>query len=359
VPTPEQVAASFQWFAEEPGLPLYNRLSVVAAGEPWLCELLSRAKRGQARPVLLLAAVHRLVLDHPDDELAKWYPSVTGGPVPAGDPGPAFLAFCRVHEGALTALVETRSTQTNEVNRSVAIAAILRVATADLPEVPVALVELGPSAGLNLRADTYCIALDDGTLHQETASAVRLYTRLEGQGRPDFDAPIPPIVARVGLDLDPIDVRTDTDDVAWLEACLWPEQLERFQRFRAAVELARSSPPTLVRGDLLDDLPAVLDGLPRSAHAFVFHSWVLTYVARERRPELERILRVAARERPLSWCSAEGNGVVPGVEGPAEAAPDLTVLGLTTMRGDAGRTTVLGTCHPHLAWLRWGASAGV
>ena len=353
MPSVEQVASFFRWFADEPGVPFYNRLSAAVADEPWLCELVTRARSGQARPVLLFAAVHRLVLDHPDEELAAWYPTVTGRDVPAADPVPAFLAFCRKYEAALTELVETRSTQTNEVNRSVAVVAALHAAVADRPDTPVALVELGPSAGLNLHADTYAIETDDGVVHQDASSPVRLRSRLIGPGRPDFDTPLPPIVARVGLDLHPIDVRTDVDDVAWLEACLWPEQLDRFERFRAAVALTAADPPVLVQGDLLDDLPALLDGLPDGAHAFVFHSWVLTYVAKARRPGLADILRQAARRRPVSWFSAEATGVVQEVEGPPTEDAGLTVLGLTTFRDGDERTTCLGTSHPHLAWLDW------
>ena len=353
MPSVEQVASFFRWFADEPGVPFYNRLSAAVADEPWLCELVTRARSGQSRPVLLFAAVHRLVLAHPDEELAAWYPTVTGRDVPAADPVPAFLAFCRKYEAALTELVETRSTQTNEVNRSVAVVAALHAAVADRPDTPVALVELGPSAGLNLHADTYAIETDDGVVHQDALSPVRLRTRLMGPGQPDFDAPLPPVVARVGLDLHPIDVRTDVDDVAWLEACLWPEQLDRFERFRAAVALTAADPPVLVQGDLLDDLPALLDGLPDGAHAFVFHSWVLTYVAKARRPGLADILRQAARGRPVSWFSAEAAGVVQEVEGPPTEDAGLTVLGLTTFRDGGERTTWLGTSHPHLAWLDW------
>ncbi len=354
MPTPAQVAEYFRLFADEPGVPFYNRLSAAVADEAWLCEMVTRAKSGQARPVLLLAAVHRLVLDHPHDELALWYPTVTGRRVPDADPVPAFLAFCRTYETELAQLVETRSTQTNEVNRCVAAAAALRAATAELAEVPLALVELGPSAGLNLHADAYAIELGDGSVHQAPDSAVRLRTTLvSGSLRPDLDSLLPPVVARLGLDLHPIDVRADANDVAWLEACLWPEQLERFDRFRAALAATVEDPPTLVQGDLLDDLPALLDGLPDGAHAFVFHTWVLTYVARARRPALVDILRTAARRRPVSWFSAEGSGVVPGIEGPPSEDFGLTVLGLTTFRSDVEQTRLLGTCHPHLAWLDW------
>lgn len=335
------------------GMPMYARLCEYAAADSFVLALLDRARPGQARPVLLLAAAQRVLFDHPSHPLAQYYPSVSGSPVASGDPGPTFAAFLREHAGAVGELIATRATQTNEVNRSVAVAAVLREATVDLPSAPIALVELGPSAGLNLRADTYAIELAGRGLHQATGSEVRLVCQLVGGGVPGLDRPLPPVVDRVGLDLHPIDVRTDRDDLRWLEACLWPEQTERLVRFRAAVAAARRDPPRLVQGDLLDDLPALLDALPAGAHAFVFHSWVLTYVARERRPALLDALAAAAQHRAVSWFSAEAPTVVPGLAAPEIPDDGTTVLGLTTWREGATRTRVLGTCHPHLRWLAW------
>jgi hypothetical protein len=352
----QEIARRYREFAIDcraNGLPLYAALSEAVVDSPELLDLTGLAARGQARPVLLLAAVQRLLFDAPDDPLRRWYPSLSGEPLPDGDPVPDFLAFAEAHGDELAALVGSRATQTNEVNRSVAVAACLRVATRDLPDTPVALVELGPSAGLNLRADTYAIDVGDDRLHQDSASPVVLGTEVCGPCRPDLDSPLPPIVDRVGLDLRPIDVTADVEELRWLEACLWPEQIVRVERFRAAVEVCRKDPPRLIRGDLLDDLPAVLDGLPTGAHAVVFHSWVLTYVARDRRPQLERILHHAAAARPLTWLALEAAGVVPGL---AEGEPQdggTTLMVMTTFRDGQVQSRVLATCHPHLNWLEW------
>ncbi len=351
----QQLAIRFREFAaacRQDGLPMYARLSDHAAGDPTVLGLAALALPGQARPVLLLAAVQRVLFDHPDHPLARFYPSISGRPAPKGDPVPAFTAFVHEHAAALAELTRSRSTQTNEVNRSVAVAAALRAAVSGCSDRPLALVELGPSAGLNLLADTYAIRIGTET-HQQVDSPVRLATALVGEGRPDFDSALPPVVARVGLDLAPVDVRADHEAVRWLEACLWPEQRDRFERFRAAVRAAQASPPRLVQGDLLDDLPALLDSLPAGAHAMVFHTWVLTYVARDRRPQLAAILRGAAASRPVSWLSAEAPGVVAGLPKVGDAWGGTTVLALTRFRAEGTRTELLGTCHPHLTWLRW------
>ena len=76
-------------------------------------------------------------------------------------------------------------------------------------------------------------------------------------------------------------------------------------------------------------------------------------MARTRRADLATILRAAAARRPISWYSAEAPGVVPDLpEGVAEEG-GLTLLGLRTFRSTGEHSRVVGTCHPHLAWLDW------
>ena len=93
-----------------------------------------------------------------------------------------------------------------------------------------------------------------------------------------------------------------------------------------------------MQGDFVELLPDVVRGLPTHAHVVVFHCWALTYVARDRRPDLAAaIAALGAEGRPVSWLSAEAPRVVPGI-----AAPDLpvgveetqpeTVLGLRRWR---------------------------
>jgi hypothetical protein len=152
----------------------------------------------------------------------------------------------------------------------------------------------------------------------------------------------------------------DVDRVRWLEACLWPDQPHRVERFRAAVELLRPDPPRVVRGDFVELLPDVVQGLPDAAHIVVFHCWALTYVARDRRPDLAAAIAALGTEgRTLSWLSAEAPRVAPGVEAPdlpagiEETQPE-TVLGLRRWRdGREPEPLAAGWGHPHGEWLTW------
>lgn len=352
------IAERFEAFARAyPDLKLYRRLSEGAAKDPEICDLLGVAGAGQARPVLLFAAVHDLVLSDPDLALARWYASVTPpGELAEGDPWATFRATCLEHRDELAAVIATRSTQTNEVNRAVLVAVLVAAGCADIPDVPVSLVELGTSAGLLLGTDRYAVSVGDVVVG-DTSSTVQCAGGVIGDVAPDLSTLPDRIVDRVGIDRDPVDLG-DPERVRWLEACLWPDEPWRIERFRAAVSVLRADPPRVVAGDMVGDLDAVVASLDASSHLVVFDTWALTYVAKEQRDGVAAVAtRVAEGGRPVSWLSAEPPGAVPGIVPPGvtdsieEAAID-TVLGMRRWRRGAElRPQALGWAHPHGNWV--------
>lgn len=372
----------FREFATEyASLPLYGSVSRHVADDPVAAALLTAAQPGQARPVLWFAALHDLVLRRPDLPAARWYASVVGREaVPDGDPWPDVRATVLAHEEELRGLIATRTTQTNEVNRSVYVAAGLSAAVDAVSAVDareglsdrsrdgstpgrVALVELGASAGLLLGIDRYCVM---------TASAAGgLRTSVGDSGSPVLCEgvdrstgrralrPLPEVVARVGVDRDPVAL-DDEDGVRWLLACLWPDVPGRVERFEAARHVLRSDPPPVLRGDLVDDAARAVDVVLDTAahaggadHVVVHSSWALTYVARDRRSALVGHLgRVAGTVPALSWFTAEPPGCVPGLPDEPRAAAGTTVLGLRTwVAGVELQPRVFGVAHPHGAWV--------
>lgn len=355
--------ASFGRFAKEHAhLPLYRAICLGVAADPQTAALLLEAQSGQARPVLWLAAVHELVLRLPEVPAARWYPSVVGDDaVPEGDPWPDVRRTVLEHEGELREVIGTRSTQTNEVNRVVYLAAALALATADVPHVPVVLVELGASAGLLLGLDRYRIELsspDSVLVLGDQASPVRC-AGVDRSAPALRSGSLPPLVARGGLDLHPVHL-DDADRVRWLEACLWPDVPGRVERFRAAREILRRDPAYVRTGDLVDDLPALIQDLVAGSrstapHVVAFNSWALTYVERGRRPKVARVLEAMAQGgMPVSWLCAEPPGCVPGIPIPGGMVDggSGTVLGARRWRDGRELAPVAwGTCHPHGEWI--------
>jgi hypothetical protein len=332
---------------------LYERLSVIIAGDPKLLAILDDAPAHQRQPTLLYAALHDLVLSHPDEQLARWYPTVTGSSVADGDPAEDLRAFCARHERELRRIVASRSTQTNEVNRCMALLPALGL-VADEVRRALGIVELGASAGLNLLFDRY--RYDYGELGSlgDPGSPVHLHSKIDGQRRPPLPASVPPAGRRIGIDLEPIDVR-DPAAIRWLQACLFADQLERLRRLRAALDVARADPPELRRGDFLALLPAAVADIPADQHLCLISTWTVHYLRSDQRQALDRVVAEIGRSRDLSWVAAEPLGVMGGVNEPAPDPrhPFPTILSLTTIRDGVRTGRVLARMHSHAAWIEW------
>ena len=329
--------------------PLYSRIATAVADDADVLRLLQAAPETQQIPVLLFAGVHHLLLQGLGPELAAHYPNLAAGPA-VGDPTQLFRAFALDHAAALTALVSTRHTQTNEVGRCAQFVPPFGLLADEVSEL--AHVDVGTSAGLNLLLPRYRYDYGDGRTVGGPSTVM-----LPCEQRGDIAVPVPermPTITRsIGLDLMPIDV-LDDDQVRWLEACVWPDQADRFARLVAAIDLARADPPDVRRGDAVHDLAAVVDEAAVHGHPVVTNSWVLNYL-----PHDVRVAYVAELDRigaglDLSWVIAEAPAQTPGLPVPTtEPAEEITVVSLVRWRGGQRTTERLATTHPHGYWLRW------
>ncbi|GAB3581844.1 DUF2332 domain-containing protein [Calidifontibacter terrae] len=336
-----------------PEVPMYARIADAASADDDAIELLRCAAPGQARPVLLLAALHDLVMRRPETPAARWFPDGPEQVVPQGDPWPDVRLTLSSHADELRSVIATRATQTNEVNRAGYVIAMVAAACADLPNTPVTLLELGASAGLLLNLDRYRVSVGKDTIGPAD-SPVHATTAVRG-AQPSLA--LPPLASRAGIDLFPIGP-DDTDDLRWLRACLWPEMPDRLGRFDAAVRVLRDHPPVLIGGDMVEVLPAAIDQVRAAdSHLVAYSSWAITYLARHRRPALLGALSAAATDGPVSLVTAEPPGCVPGLPTPATEVPDRltgTDVGMQRWRGgQSAQAQLIGRVHPHGAWLQW------
>ena len=200
-----------------------------------------------------------------------------------------------------------------------------------LPQ-PLAIVEVGASAGLTLLPDKYSY---DYYGHQVAGTDPRApVLACQPRGPVPLPARVPEVAWRAGLDLNPLDVTSD-DDVRWLQCLLWPGETGRQERLAAAVETARRDPPPLYRGDLLTDLPDLVRKAPRDATVVIYHSAVLGYVRQADRAEFAKTVGALG----AVWLSNEGPGVLPGTAIPGcdphgfVLAKDTVPIGLTESHG--------------------------
>jgi hypothetical protein len=247
----------------------------------------------------------------------------------------------RGHE--IRQVMSRRRTQTNEVGRC----AVLLPA---LPPGPLALVEVGASAGLCLLLDRFCYQYGSTRLG-ESSSPVQL--RCATSGMIPIPTAVPQVVWRRGLDARPLDVRDD-EAVRWLLACVWPDHPERRSRLEGAIELARTYPVVVTEGDLVEDLPAILAEAPADVRLVVFHSAVMSYVDAERRRAFVDVLTGASKQRDVVWVSNEAPGLVRDLPASVPVGTGYRfLLARTQWSGGRRRDELLGLAHPHGRELTW------
>jgi hypothetical protein len=291
----------------------------------------------EAVPLRFLGGVHRLVLAGRAPELAARFPSV-GGDGDAAAAWPALLSVLDSHADAVRDAL-TRPPQTNEVGRSAALVGGFLVVARETG-LPLRVLEVGSSAGLNLRFDRYWYE-SDGTGYGDAASPVR-FAGLWADGRPPLGAAIT-IADRRGCDRDPIDARTE-DGRLTLLSYVWPGQTERFTMLRAALDVARDVPVAIDRAGIPDWLGRQLGEPAPDRATVVFHSIVWQYLTDAERATAEAALATAGERAtagaPLAWLRLEPSA-------------DLTHTELRVTTWPGGEERLLARCHYHLGPMQW------
>jgi len=326
------------------GSPLYAHLldraadDCVAGGVTW--EVLSGhadAGRADALALRLLAAVHRLVLQGRAPRLAAFYPSVGGSPERNGVED-AFAATLAANAEELSRLVE-RPCQTNEVGRSAALM-VGFIAVRARTGLPLRLLEVGASAGLNLRCDHFRIG-GGGRAIGDPGSPVDLsgYWKIPPPEVPDRIA----VVSRRGCDRDPVDPTTAEGRLA-LTSSVWADQRDRLDRLEGAIELARRHPAPVDLASLDEWTERQVRTLPEGCATVVFHSVVSEYLPEHVRDRFVAALSDAAARattgRPLAWVRLE----------PVSA---LRHHGLEVTVWPGGDSRVLARCGAHGTDVEW------
>lgn len=283
---------------------------------------------GSALALRFLAAVHRLVLEGSAPRLAAHYPSAGGELGPDGA-WPVFRSVLEEHRDRLRELVG-RPCQTNEVGRCAALLPGF-LAIADAFGLPLRILELGASAGLNLNWDRYRYEGPGWVLGPDD-SPVRICGAFDDGAVPASE---PVVVDRRGCDRSPFDPG-DADTRLALRSSVWADHRERLALLDAALELAREHPSPVDRADVCDWLEARLARRPEGAATVVFHSILWQYLDAGRRERLRALLGAAGTEAstssPLAWLRMEPAG-------------ELASVRLTTWPGDHERVVALSGYH--------------
>ncbi|HEX6443088.1 MAG TPA: DUF2332 domain-containing protein [Stellaceae bacterium] len=321
---PEQharIAAAYRRFADTEAQgrsPLYHELANGVASDPELIEFLAGLPREKRQPNLLFASAR----------------SVFGAAAHWGE----FRRGVIGKQDAVRELMLRRSTQTNEPGRC----AVLLPVLARLTQ-PLALIEVGASAGLCLLPDRYAYDYGGHVLRPGSRAPEPPVFRCQVNPTTPLPRELPQVVWRAGLDLNPLDT-SEPEDRAWLEALVWPEQEQRLARLRAALAIADAEKPRIVKGDLRRDMASLAAEAPKNATLVIFHTAVLAYVS----PAQER--EVFARSVASLcdfWIANEAAGVFPDLAARA-ARPGPKGWFLLSLNG-----APVAWADPHGAGLEW------
>lgn len=214
---------------------------------------------------------------------------------------------------AVAQIARQRATQTNDPRRTAPLLAALQ----GIPG-PIALLEVGASAGLGLLVDRYSHVVVDAEGREYRVDPVDGPSSLEltctlGPGVP-APTTMPDIVWRAGLDRSPL--RLDrADDERWLRTLVWPEERERAAQLDAAIAIAREQPPHLIAGDAVEALGALAAHAPHDATLVVASPAVLVYLAPADRSRFAAVVS----ELPGHWVSLDGRRVLPAIGESADA----------------------------------------
>lgn len=235
---------------------LYRQWAQGVAGDAEALDVLARIPETRRQPPLVFAVTRML-----------------GAPLAAFE---RWREFLLAHADEIVAECSARRLQTNEPLRLAPMLPVLSEI-----EGPIALLEVGASGGLCLYPDRYSYRFVDAEAEVRAAldpddgpSTVVLTSEVRGV------LPVlrmPQIVWRGGIDLDPLDAR-DPRDRAWLEGLVWPGETGRAERITAALDIAASDPPALIRGDAGEQIVALAASAPKDATLVITTPGVLVHI---------------------------------------------------------------------------------
>ncbi|MCM3123150.1 MULTISPECIES: DUF2332 domain-containing protein [unclassified Mesobacillus] len=252
--------------------PLYECLSLKIAEDREMLELASKVRIGQPVPNLLLGAVHYLLMQGYEHPLAEFYPSLTDNPRESDEAFAAFVDFCREYREEITEIIESKIVQTNEVRRCSYLYPVFSHIYR-MVQKPLALIEIGTSAGLQLFLDQYSYSYGTGQIYGKTDSPVHLTSKIEGQNNLFSEMDIPKVKTRIGIDLHINDVK-NMEDYLWLNALIWPEHHERRELFEKAANFVANQSLRLIEGDGAEMLSSLAGEIPDEQVISVFHTHV-------------------------------------------------------------------------------------
>lgn len=297
-----RLSRQFLMFAQQEcqgSSPLYEHLANKIANDEDLLDIASLIPQGQPAPNLLLAAVHYL-LSTSNDPLTNYYASFAPFPHPIQEVFPIFKAFVLSHTNELTTLFQEKLVQTNEIRRCAYLYPMMTEIYAKHQQ-PLAFIEIGASAGLQLGMDRYNYCYNQQLVITNTKNDSMLFSENRGETLPTSLSEPLVVCQRIGIDLNPIDLG-NKEESQWLQALIWPEHHERRMLFNQALPIINQLDIQLVKGDAIQLIKELRRTIEQEAMLVIYHTHVANQIPIELRHTLIEQLKEISMERPLYHC---------------------------------------------------------
>ncbi len=336
-----QIAQIFlQFSAQTAGSPMYEHLSRWVSEDEALLSLAAQADSKQPIPNLFFGAVQFLLMQQPQDLLAKYYPSLGGQFAPTAEMFDTFKSFCKKFESDIRQILATKLVQTNEVQRCALLLPAVHFVAQKSGQSKIALVDVGASGGLNFLMDKAHIQYTDGQVFGPPSSALQISCESKGSKIPTEQNI--EITDRIGIDLNPVNLM-DERALLWNLALIWPDQIGRVERFKSAIQVLRTTPINLESGSGNEVLPRVVANISSDSVLCVMHSFTLNQFSKEDRELFEGVLSSISKNRDLWRISLEWIGTT---------HPEVTVSDYKS--GVKASQEKIAECSGHGEWIRWG-----
>ncbi|WP_042474342.1 DUF2332 domain-containing protein [Bacillus ndiopicus] len=296
----EQLILSFNRFAEieaKNRSPLYYFWCKKIIQDPEMLQLLTHIPKSQPKPNLFFATIQFLLMKH-EDALKKYMPSFVVSPLPVEDSYFALQQFVKKHEQELLYCFQTKRVQTNEVRRSAYLYPIFSD-IAKRAEKPLALIEIGTSAGLLLNIDKYRYEVKQGDhyIHFGNLKS-KVIIKSENLGNTLASCSDFQVSYRYGIDLNVLHLQNQ-EDYMWLDALIWPEHAERRILLQQAAAIHTEVPKTLVEGDMLKLIPSIIQEISIEHQIVIFHTHVANQFSAQLKESFQQTLINMAKNTPI------------------------------------------------------------
>lgn len=345
----KRLAEEFQhWYGHRLGhSPLYETIIGELITDESVLGLVSEAGSREYIHYLFMAAVHYMLLEGNPHQVGNYYATVTSMPHSVSGVYAHFRNFCFQQKNELLGLMASHQVQINEVRRCTALLPALVWASRGTDGRPLALVDVGAAAGLNLLLDRFSYDYGPAGSVGDPVSGLRLTCEPRGPVLPPVPAAMLRVNWRVGIDCQPVDV-ADSHATNWLTALVAPDDNKRLTVLRSAIEIARKDPPEVIAGPACDALPDVLASVPLDLTLCVFHCFTTHHFTRQELDRFNHILMDFGRTRDFSIVSLEWDGK----PNPQKNVPLEMTSFVQGKRADVslGLVDWRGGCE----WIEWG-----